>query len=93
VLKKIQQQLSNQDVDGRLVEALVNLALETLSSATLADGELCRKSIIELLGAELPVHRAQSICDRECRLCDRPKWKWKDQHRCQAGSLLQSEYE
>lgn len=56
-LRKIQQQLSEQGVDGKLVEGLVDLALETLSSITLADGEMCRKSIIELLGAELPVQQ------------------------------------
>ena len=56
VLRKIQQQLNDQAVDGKLVEGVVDLMLKTLSSATLADGELCRKSVIELLGAELPVH-------------------------------------
>jgi len=55
VLRKIQQQLNDQAVDSRLVAGVVDLMLETLSSTTLADGELCRKSIIELLGAELPV--------------------------------------
>ena len=56
-LRKIQQQLIDQGVDGKLVDGLVNLALETLSSGTLADGEMCRKSIIQLLGAELPVQQ------------------------------------
>lgn len=57
VLKKIQSQLLDQGVDEKLVAALVALALETLSPATLGDGEACRKSIIQLLGAELPVPR------------------------------------
>lgn len=56
-LRKIQGQLNDQGVDSKLVEGVVNLTLETLSPATLADGELCRKSIIELLGAELPVQQ------------------------------------
>jgi flagellar biosynthesis protein FlhF len=54
-LKKIQQQLLQQDVDERLVNGLVNVALETLSPATLADFETCKKSIVQFLGAELPV--------------------------------------
>ena len=54
-LKKIQQQLLQQGVDEKLVNGLVNVALETLSPATLADFETCKKSIVEFLGAELPV--------------------------------------
>jgi flagellar biosynthesis protein FlhF len=54
-LKKIQQQLQLQGLDEKLVDGLVNVALETLSPATLADFETCRKSIIQLLAAELPV--------------------------------------
>ena len=57
VLKRIQQQLVNQGVDGALVSNLVDLALETLSSMTLGDEEKCRSSIVQLLGAELPVQR------------------------------------
>lgn len=57
VLKKIQGQLLAQGVEADLVGNLVSLALETLSPATLGDGEACRKSIIQLLGAELPVQR------------------------------------
>jgi flagellar biosynthesis protein FlhF len=44
-------------VDGALVHNVVELALETLSSLTLGDEEKCRNSIIQLLGAELPVQR------------------------------------
>ena len=54
-LRKVQQQLIDQGVDGRLIEGLLSVALETLSSVTLADYESCRKSIIQLLGAELRV--------------------------------------
>jgi flagellar biosynthesis protein FlhF len=57
VLKRIRQQLIDQDVDGTLVNNLVDLALETLSSMTLGDEEKCRNSIIQLLGAELAVPR------------------------------------
>jgi flagellar biosynthesis protein FlhF len=57
VLKKIQQQLINQGVENTLVDGLINLALETLSSVTLGDEEKCRNSFIQLLGAELPVQR------------------------------------
>jgi flagellar biosynthesis protein FlhF len=56
-LKKIQQQLNDQDVDSMLVESLINLALETLSPATLGDDEKCKNAIIQLLGAELPMQR------------------------------------
>lgn len=58
VLKRIQGQLINQGVDGVLVNNLVDLALETLSSMTLGDEEKCRNSIVQLLGAELPVQRS-----------------------------------
>jgi flagellar biosynthesis protein FlhF len=57
VLKKILGQLIDQGVESKLVDNLVHLALETLSPATLGDGDACRKSIIQLLGAELPVQR------------------------------------
>ncbi|NOH01731.1 MAG: hypothetical protein HND47_07115 [Chloroflexi bacterium] len=57
VLKKIQGQLLDQGVEANLVGNLINLALETLSPGTLGDGEACRKSIVQLLGAELPVQR------------------------------------
>ena len=57
VLKRIQQQLIDQEMDGNLVDNLVDLALETLSSLTLGDEEKCRNSIIQLLGAELAVQR------------------------------------
>lgn len=55
VLKRIQTQLVNQGLDEILVNNLVNLALETLSAMTLGDEEKCRNSIVQLLGAELPV--------------------------------------
>jgi flagellar biosynthesis GTPase FlhF len=54
-LKKIQGQLIQQGVDEKLVNGLMNVALETLSPATLADFENCKKSIIQFLAAELPV--------------------------------------
>lgn len=60
-LKKIQQQLIDQGVDGNLVNRLVSLALETLSSVTLADGDTCKKSIIQLLGAEVPVQQGAGV--------------------------------
>lgn len=56
-LKKIRQQLINQGVDGMLINGLVNVALETLSPGTLADFEICKKSIAQLLGAELRVQQ------------------------------------
>lgn len=56
-LKKIIQQLAGQGVDVKLVEGLAGVALETLSPATLADYEKCRKSIAQLLGAELRVQQ------------------------------------
>ena len=54
-LKKIRQQLLQQGVDEQLVNGLVNVALETLSPGTLADYETCKKSIVQVLAAELPV--------------------------------------
>lgn len=57
VLKRIQQQLIQQGVDGVLINNLIDLALETLSPLTLGDEEKCRNSIVQLLGAELPVQR------------------------------------
>jgi flagellar biosynthesis protein FlhF len=56
-LKKIRQQLMDQGVDGMLIDGLVNVALETLSPGTLADVETCKKSIAQLLGAELRVQQ------------------------------------
>lgn len=56
-LKKIQQQLIQQGVENSLVESLLNLALETLSPATLGDAEACKRSIIQLMGAELRVQK------------------------------------
>lgn len=56
-LKKIQQQLTHQGVDVSLVEGLLNLALETLSPVTLADAEACKRSIVQLMGAELRVQK------------------------------------
>lgn len=54
-LRKIQQQLLQQGVDEKLVNGLVKVALETLSPATVADFETCKKSIVQFLAAELPV--------------------------------------
>jgi flagellar biosynthesis protein FlhF len=54
-LKKVQGQLIQQGVDEKLVNGLMNVALETLSPATLADFENCKKSIIQFLAAELPM--------------------------------------
>ena len=56
-LKKIQQQLIQQGVENSLVDDILNLALETLSPATLGDGEACKRSIIQLMGAELRVQK------------------------------------
>ena len=56
-LVRIRQQLSDQGVDGVLIDGLVNVALETLSPGTLADVDKCRKSIAQLLGAELRVQQ------------------------------------
>ena len=54
-LKKIEQKLLQQGLDERLVNGLVSVALETLSPATLADFETCKKSVVQVLAAELPV--------------------------------------
>ena len=56
-LKKIRDQLIHQGVDDTLVTGLVNVALETLSPGTLSNVENCRKSIAQLLGAELRVQQ------------------------------------
>lgn len=56
-LKKIQQQLIQQGVENSLIEGLLDLALETLSPTTLADVESCKRSIIQLMGAELRVQK------------------------------------
>jgi flagellar biosynthesis protein FlhF len=56
-LKKIEQQLIDQGVDSKLVSGLLSVALETLSPVTLADYETCRKSVIQLLAAELAVQQ------------------------------------
>ncbi len=56
-LKTIRQQLTSQGVDGTLIEGLVNVALETLSPGTLADVDVCRKSIAQLLASELRVQQ------------------------------------
>jgi len=56
-LKKIQQQLTQQGVDSTLVDGLLEIALETLSPATLADMDACKKSIIQLMGAGLRVQK------------------------------------
>ncbi len=56
-LKKIQQQLIQQCVETTLIDRLLDLALETLSPATLADAEACKRSIIQLMGAELRVQK------------------------------------
>lgn len=56
-LKGIQQKLMDQGVDALLIENLIKLAVETLSPSTLGDEQKCRESIIQLLGAELPVQR------------------------------------
>lgn len=56
-LKKIQQQLIQQGVEVSLIEGLLDLALETLSPSTLGDAELCKRSIIQLMGAELRVQK------------------------------------
>jgi flagellar biosynthesis protein FlhF len=68
-LRKIQQQLTNQGVDTKLVDGLMSVALETLSSVTLADGEMCRKSIMEFLGAELPVQKGAGAYLTENIVC------------------------
>jgi flagellar biosynthesis protein FlhF len=56
-LKKIQEQLIQQGVENYLIEGLLNVALETLSPSTLADMEACKKSIVQLMGAELRVQK------------------------------------
>ena len=56
-LKKIQQQLIQQGVENPLIDSLMNLALETLSPGTLADADACKRSIIQLMGAELRVQK------------------------------------
>jgi len=56
-LKKIREQLADQGVDEMLIDGLVNVALESLSPGTLADFETCKKSIAQLLGAELRVQQ------------------------------------
>lgn len=56
-LKKIQQQLIQQGVENFLIDRLMNLALETLSPATLADAAACKRSIIQLMGTELRVQK------------------------------------
>ena len=60
-LKKIHQQLSNQGVDITLVEGLMDVAMETLSPATLADHETCKNYITQLLGAELRVQQGLGV--------------------------------
>ncbi len=60
-LKKIHQQLTNQGVDAALVEGLMNVAVETLSPATLSDHETCKKYITQLLGAELRVQQGLGV--------------------------------
>ncbi len=56
-LKKIQGQLIQQGVENSLIEGLLDLALETLSPSTLADVEACKRSVIQLMGAELRVQK------------------------------------
>ncbi len=56
-LKKIHQQLSNQGVDSVLVDGLIGVALETLSSTILDDFESAKKYVAQLLGAELRVQQ------------------------------------
>ncbi len=56
-LKKIQQQLAQQGVNGTLVDGLLDVALETLSPMTLGDVEACKRSIIQLMAAELRVQK------------------------------------
>ena len=55
-LKKIREQLIDQDVEEKLVNGLVNVALEALSPKTLADFETCKQSVVQFLAAELLVH-------------------------------------
>jgi len=56
-LKKIHEQLSRQGVESSLIEGLMGVALETLSPSTLGDVEACKKSIVQLMGAELRVQK------------------------------------
>jgi len=56
-LKKIQGHLIQQGVENYLIEGLMNVALETLSPSTLGDMEACKKSIVQLMGAELRVQK------------------------------------
>jgi flagellar biosynthesis protein FlhF len=56
-LKKIYEQLSRQGVESSLIEGLMGVALETLSPSTLGDVEACKKSIVQLMGAELRVQK------------------------------------
>ena len=56
-LKKIHEQLSRQGVESSLIEGLMGVALETLSPSTLGDVEVCKKSIVQLMGAELRVQK------------------------------------
>lgn len=56
-LKKVQQTLTQQGVEHSLIENLLNVALETLSPTTLGDAEACKRSIIQLMGAELRVQK------------------------------------
>jgi flagellar biosynthesis protein FlhF len=60
-LKKIHQQLMCQGVDGALVDGLMNVARETLSSGTLSNYELCKKYITQLLGAELRIQQGLGV--------------------------------
>jgi flagellar biosynthesis protein FlhF len=60
-LKKIHQQLIQQGVETSLIEGLLDLALETLSPSTLADVESCKRSIIQLMGAELRVQKGAGV--------------------------------
>lgn len=56
-LKKIQQQLTQQGVESSLIERLMDLSAETLSPSTLSDVESCKRSIVQLMGAELRVQK------------------------------------
>jgi flagellar biosynthesis protein FlhF len=60
-LKKIFSQLNYQGVDRSLVNGLMDVALETLSPNTLADKEMCKKYITQLLGAELRVQQGLGV--------------------------------
>ncbi len=56
-LKKIHEQLTRQGVESSLIEGLMGVAFETLSPSTLGDVEACKKSIVQLMGAELRVQK------------------------------------